>query len=102
MGLGLGGVFGILATSAWSKAKTDCGGSTTQCTNVLQGQSDRSGAETDATISTVGFIAGGALLATGAVLLLTGGRRASETGASLLISPDVGPGQAGVTFVGGF
>jgi hypothetical protein len=102
VGLGLGGVLGMLATSAWSKAKSDCGGSTSQCTNVSRGQSDRSTAEGDATISSVGFIAGGALLATGAVLFLTGARHRSESGTSLRICPSVGQGQTGLLVTGGF
>jgi hypothetical protein len=102
VGLGVGSVFGLLTFSAWSKAKTDCGGDTTRCANVQAGQQDRNTGQTDATISTVGFIAGGALLATGAVLLLTGGHRASESSASLVVTPTVAPGQAGIALGGGF
>jgi hypothetical protein len=102
LGLGAGGVFGFLTSSAWSKAKTDCGGSTTQCTNVSGGNSDRNTALTDATISTVGFIAGGALLVTGAVLVLTGGNGKKESTTGLVVSPTLGPGEGGVAVMGRF
>ncbi len=102
VGLGLGVAFGILTSSAWSSAKTDCGGSTTRCTNVPLGNSDRSTAETDSTISTVGFIAGGALLAGGAVLFLTGGHPQEAPGPSVSLAPSLGPGQAGVSLHGVF
>jgi hypothetical protein len=100
-GLAAGTVFGLMSGSAWSQAKDACGGSTAACTNVPGGQSHRSTAEGDATISTVGFIAGGVLLATGVVLFFTG---AHEKGSAigLAVSPAVGPQQAGVVFQGAF
>jgi hypothetical protein len=102
VGLGLGGVFAVLSESAWNQAKTDCGGNTSQCTNVQSGQSDRSSALTEATVSTVGFIAGGALLATGTVLFFTGAKHGSDSSARLIVAPSVAPGQAGIAVAGGF
>jgi hypothetical protein len=102
LGVGAGAVFGVLTSSAWSKAKTDCGGSTTQCTYVPAGNSDRSTALTDATISTVGFIAGGALVVTGAVLLLTGSNGKKESAAGLVVSPSLAPGVGGIAVLGRF
>jgi hypothetical protein len=102
VGLGLGGVFAVLSESAWNQAKTDCGGSTSQCRDVPSGQSDRSSALTEATVSTVGFIAGGALLATGAVLLFTGAKHGADSSARLIVTPSVAPGQAGIALAGGF
>lgn len=67
-GLAVGTVFGILASSSWSSAKKDCPGFA-GCTS--QATDERSTAITDATVSTVGFIAGGVLAATGVVLYLT-------------------------------
>jgi serine/threonine-protein kinase len=100
VGLALGAAFGVMSSSAWNNAKSACGGNPSQCMDVSGGQSDRSTALGEATASTVGFIAGGALLATGAVLFLTGGSRQSATG--LALAPAVGPRQAGLALGGAF
>jgi hypothetical protein len=78
VGLGMGSVFGVFALSSQSSEKTDCA-SPTSCTNHKQATQDYSTAGTDATLSTVSFIAGGVFLAAGAVLWFT---QPSETGAS--------------------
>jgi hypothetical protein len=101
-GIGAGVAFGLLSVSAWSSAKSSCGGSPSQCTDVSSGQSHRSTAESDATISTVGFIAGGVLLAAGAVIFFTGHEEAESHAASLAAVPSVGPGQAGLSLIGRF
>jgi hypothetical protein len=67
-GLGLGGIFGVLASSSWSNAKRDCP-TATGCSSTAM--NERSSAVTDATVSTVGFIAGGVLLAGGLTLFFT-------------------------------
>lgn len=67
-GLGLGGIFGVLASSSWSTAQRECP-SHSGCS--AQAMSDRSSAVTGATVSTVGFIAGGVLLAGGLTLFFT-------------------------------
>lgn len=69
VGIGIGAFFGLQASSKWSDAKNACSnypkGCDTRATDL--GKS----AKESATISNVGFIAGGALLATGAVLFFT-------------------------------
>jgi len=69
VGIGIGAFFGLQASSKWSDAKDACTnypkGCDTHATDL--GKS----AKESATISNVGFIAGGALLATGAVLFFT-------------------------------
>jgi hypothetical protein len=67
-GLAVGTIFGVLASSAWKTAQNECP-SHTGCSS--QAMNDRSGSLTDATVSTVGFIAGGVLAATGVVLYFT-------------------------------
>jgi hypothetical protein len=69
VGIGIGAFFGLQASSKWSDAKD-------ACSNYPQGCDTRAtdlgkNARENATISNVGFIAGGALLATGAVLFFT-------------------------------
>jgi hypothetical protein len=69
VGIGIGAFFGLQASSKWSDAKDACTnypkGCDTHATDLAKN------AKENATISNVGFIAGGALLATGAVLFFT-------------------------------
>jgi len=60
VGLGIGAVLGIMAQGAWAGSQHQCPGA---CSAL-----------TEANVATVGFIAGGALLAGGAVLYLTAPR----------------------------
>jgi hypothetical protein len=92
-GLGAGGiaagtVLGLLASSASTAQKSDCPSPTT-CPNREKALADHHTVETDATISTVAFIAGAALLVTGAVLFLTGRPPSTPTSAGLLLVPRV-------------
>jgi hypothetical protein len=70
-GLAAGGVFGVLASSSWKTAQRECPDHT-GCSS--QAMTDRSHAVTDATVATVGFIAGGVLLASGLTLYLSAPR----------------------------
>jgi hypothetical protein len=70
-GLAVGGVFGALASSSWKTAQRECPDHT-GCS--VQAINDRSHAVTDALVSTVGFIAGGVLLAGGLTLYFTAPR----------------------------
>jgi hypothetical protein len=67
-GLAVGGIFGVLASSSWKTAQRECPDHTGCSTQAMD---DRSHAVTDATVATVGFIAGGVLLAGGLTLYLT-------------------------------
>jgi hypothetical protein len=60
VGLGIGAVLGIMAQGAWAGSQHQCPGG---CSAL-----------TEANVATVGFIAGGALLAGGAVLYFTAPR----------------------------
>jgi hypothetical protein len=93
-GLALGGVFGGLAISDQNMEKSNCasGG----CPNRPQAQADYNTGNDNATASTVSFIAGGALLAAGAVLFFTAKDPASTaTAGRLYLAPSTtgrGPG----------
>jgi hypothetical protein len=102
VGVGVGAVFGLMASSAWSHAKSACGGDPTQCKNVVSGTSYRDTTQTDGTISTIGFIAGGALVAAGAIVFLTGGHHEQSSAKGVVVAPSVGPGLAGVALKGAF
>lgn len=69
VGLGLGAWFGAFAASSQSREKGDC--SATACSNPAQAVEDYNTAKDDAAGSTFAFVAGGALLAAGAVLWFT-------------------------------
>jgi hypothetical protein len=70
-GLVLGTVSGIVALSKNAQVRDACGGNVSQC-NAMRGSSDvtgpRDAAESAATMSTVGFVLGGALVASGAAV----------------------------------
>src|SRR5258708_9446245 len=66
VGIGVGAIFGLKASSSWSNAKSSCNAYPSGCGAVAtSGESD---ARSQASLSTVGFIVGGVALAGGAVL----------------------------------
>lgn len=106
VGLGVGAFFGLKAKSTYNDALAQCNGSR-QCD--ARGIELGSDATSQATISTIGFVAGGVLLAGGAVLYLTAPR---ATAATAKTKPERmpqtmhvsvgGPGVAGLTVGGAF
>ena len=93
VGLGVGGAFGLAASSQWSQAKQECGGG---CTGNTGAQSERSKALDSATASTIAFAAGGAALVGAAVLWFT------APGPYVQLAPVVSTRAAGVAAVGAF
>jgi hypothetical protein len=69
VGLGVGGTFGVIAISRKDHAEKICPG---ECLDT-EGQKAWTDAKSAGNISTIAFIAGGAALATGAVLWFTAG-----------------------------
>jgi hypothetical protein len=95
VGLGLGTYFGLTASSKWKGANRS--GNTcldASCPSATQEASN------DATLSTVFFIAGGVLAATGVTLWLVAPRGGGTEGTAL--RPAVGPGIAGLELAGSF
>ena len=76
VGIIVGSVMGGLSFSTWSSSESEC--SNTSCTNRTQALSDHNTATTFATVSDIGFLAGGALVATGVVVYLTSPSTASS------------------------
>jgi hypothetical protein len=103
-GIGLGSVFGALTFAAWSRTKSDCGGNPSLCPSSQRtaATADRSSAETDGTISTIAFIAGGVLVAGGVTLFLTSGRHEGNATPKVAIAPAIGPELRGLTLTGAF
>jgi hypothetical protein len=101
-GVAVGSVFGLMALSQKSQQESDCGGPCSAQSHA-QAINDHSTAITDGTISTVGFIAGGALLVGGAALFLIGGRSSDQPAATgIFFMPSVGPGGGGMFLKGAF
>jgi hypothetical protein len=71
VGVAVGAVFGLQAGSKWDDAKAKCDDYPYEC--GPDGVELADDAKSSATISTIGFIAGGALLAGGAALFFTAG-----------------------------
>ena len=94
VGLVIGGVFGLVSKGTYNHAfQNECGGNPNGCST--QGAQDGQTAHSQATISTVGFIAGAALLGGGAVLYFTAPR-----GRSVAVAPTVGTAGGGLSVVG--
>ena len=94
-GLVVGGIFGIVSKSTYNHALSkECSNSASDCDPT--GVSDGKTAHSQAAVSTVAFIAGGALLAGGVVLYFTAPR------AGVTVSPTVGMGSAGLGVSGSF
>jgi hypothetical protein len=109
VGVALGAVFGIIAMGKKS-AYTDATKDSKLCQATPSGticdpsvSEKRTAISGPATISTIGFIAGGALLAGGAILFFAAPKGAnSPTMGRLRLAPAVGPGNAGALLTGSF
>lgn len=86
VGLGVGTYLGLTAGSDWDDAKAGCDDFPYECNQAALDA--RESASSKATLSTIGFIAGGALLATGAILYFTASSGETKTAIG------VGPGSA--------
>jgi hypothetical protein len=83
VGVGLGTFFGLRAFGKWSDTKRACSDYPYGC--GTEGTDLRSSAASAGTTSTIAFIAGGALLATGVVLYLTAPTK--KTSVAMAIGP---------------
>jgi hypothetical protein len=95
-GIAVGAVFGVKASSDRSSELAACGSVCASVADQNAAASDRSAFFSDGAISTVAFVAGGALVATGAVLFFAGKPSAdarASTGWQLV--PTVGRAGAG-------
>jgi hypothetical protein len=78
VGVGIGAVFGLRTSSIWADAQTHCTGIECDRTGVTLATD----AKNAGTVSTISFIAGGALLAGGAVLFFTSPSGSSKPASS--------------------
>lgn len=88
-GVGVGAAMGVTARSQWNDALTHCqGGDKTKCD--AQGIALGSDTSRSATISTAGFIVGGAGIAAGLILILTAPSKKAAPRAGLQVTPTIG------------
>jgi hypothetical protein len=86
VGLAVGGVTGVLALSSAGKVKDSCGPAYATCDQTAV--DNAATGKTMSTVSTVAFIAGGALLAGGLYFVLTSPARSSTSAhAGLAVGP---------------
>ncbi|MBX3191809.1 MAG: hypothetical protein KF819_32765 [Labilithrix sp.] len=93
VGLGLGAVFGVVSKSTYDDALLNCPSGPSSCND--DGVAGGKSAHTQATVSTISFIAGGALLAGGITLLLT-----RSKSSALNVQPMAGATAAGIRLEG--
>lgn len=106
VGIGLGAVFGILASGDVSSAEDDA----TLCPNKVctpAGREQIDSASTKATVSTIGFAVGGAALAAGVLMILlapssTETAQHGKPGKSAYVLPTFDSNGGGVTLLGRF
>jgi hypothetical protein len=99
VGVALGAWFGAFAASSQSKEKSDCGAGA--CNDPRQATEDYNTARTDALVSTIAFVMGGAALAAGGVLWFTApADHPPESAARLHVAP-VADAKSGRLVVGG-
>jgi hypothetical protein len=91
-GIAVGSVLGLLASSKWNQAKTDCGAG---CAPGTPAQDEASNAHSMATLANVSFAVGGVALAAGAVLWVLAPR--AKPASALRVGPFVAGSSAGLT-----
>ena len=98
-GIALGAVFGEMAKSDNNEAKGHC---LNDMACDAQAISLTTSARREATASTVGFVAGGVLLASGVVVYLTAPSRSTPAGGRIGLAPLLGAGATGIALRGGW
>lgn len=105
IGLGVGTTFAILADQQYDDSLQDCDIDDPNMCGV-DGYNQRNDARTKGTVATVGFVAGGALLATAAIVWIASGssksKQASAQHPRVSAAPVLGPGHAGLAMQGSF
>jgi hypothetical protein len=85
VGVAVGVVFGLIATGKKGDTANNCNADLSRCNAA--GVDAMSSARSSATISTIGFIAGGALVTGGVVLYLTAPKKSEEKAVAFRITP---------------
>ncbi len=102
VGVVIGVVAGLMANSDWNNAKRICGGDVTSCLDKTSADPFATNARADASVSTAAFIAGGALLAGGAVTYFTAREHRERTTGTTAVAPSIEPQRVGIVLKGAF
>jgi hypothetical protein len=84
VGVGIGAYFGLAARSTWSEAKDKCPSRTSCSDESVQLSTD---ARKEANVATVAFVAGGAAIVGGTILILTGAPPSERAHVGAVIDP---------------
>lgn len=103
--LTVGAIFGAMTFSSWSDAEAAC--TTTEPKRCSpEGVDAADSASTQGTVSTIGFVVGGAAIAGAAALWLTAPSssvdRSTESARAVRVIPEIGLGSAGIAVDGAF
>ena len=102
-GVAAGAVTGLLASSAWNDSKNACNATSCLPQNRPSAENDRNNALTLSTVSDVSFIAGGALVVLGGILLWTAPHaEAAGSRVGWRVVPRIGPTSADLGLQGEF
>jgi hypothetical protein len=103
LGLAVGSIFGALAMSEKARVASLCG-VTCDASAHAEALTAHTNGLTDATVATIGFVAGGALLAGGGVAILAGRRadRAPRSASWFSVGPTLGASGTGLVLRGTF
>ena len=98
--MALGSVFGVMAGNDWHASNTDgkCDANSTKCFDP-SGPGLRSSAQTEALVSTLGFVIGGVAIVGGAIALFTAPKaHVVEAKAGWRLTPGLGGVRLDATF----
>jgi hypothetical protein len=104
-GIAVGTAYGLFAKSAFDKSNAECNAGDCPEMSRPQALSNHHVGVTDATISTIGFVAGGVLFAGGLTLAIAAPSAHGDEhhdATALRITPALGPGAAGLDIRGEF
>src|SRR5262249_32045924 len=102
-GVAVGAITGIMASSKFSGAKNDPATCRDNFCNPTTGHDAIQASRNLATVSTIGFVAGGVALAAGVTLVLVSSPgKKKEPAASAGLVPAAGPQGGGLSFIGSF
>ncbi len=94
VGIAVGAVFGLKAMSSQSDADKHCVDAGTRCDST--GFAENQSAHSSALVATVGFVAGGVLLAGGGVLFFTAPKKTTASVQAVKLQPLPGGGMLGL------
>jgi hypothetical protein len=94
VGIGVGSYFGLQTFSKWGEAQKHCAASACDATGV----SLANDAKSSGTISTISFVAGGALIVAGGVIFALAPSGVAKTG--MIVAPSIGNSYGGIALVG--